>query len=108
LGRYAIDAEGLPVLPDDKDAKAARADRAKRLLELNAAKPVMPPTLTPIEYVSLFGLQGDGCGMSFQPIGKEAVIASIHKGFVTWRPEDKNATLSGLPLQTPGHAMFAS
>src|SRR5207342_995972 len=50
LGRFELDADGLP-MPDDKTAKEPVAARAKKLMDLNVAKPVMPPKMTPIEYV---------------------------------------------------------
>ena len=107
MGRYTLDADGLPVLPDgDKDAKSPAPARAKRLMELNTANPVMPQIMTPIEYVYLFPNNGQGHGITFHPVGKEAVIAGIQQGFVTWRPEDKNATLSGLNLPYYGFTQF--
>lgn len=105
FGRFPLDADGLPVVPEI-DAKQPPALRAKRLTDLNAAKPVLPPQLTPIEYVQLFNLTGFGCGLSFHPVSKDEVIAGGSQGLIAWRPDDKVSTVSGLPLRVAGHTLL--
>ncbi|MBI2805818.1 MAG: hypothetical protein HYX68_12635 [Planctomycetes bacterium] len=103
LGRFPLDADGLPALVDSKEAVPART---QKLIALNAAGKFAPTGVTPIEYVHLFPSNAFGVGHSLTPIGKDAVIASASQGLMTWRPDDKHATLHGLPLKIGGHTRF--
>ena len=107
FGRYPLDGDGLPML-SEKDAREPIAARIKKLTEVSTADKFSPPQLTPIEYVHLFSGNAYGSGHSFVPIGKDAVIASGYQGLMTWRPDDKHATLHGLPLRTAGHTQFVA
>jgi hypothetical protein len=62
--------------------------------------------LTPIEYVNLFNVTLYGCGQAFQPLGKDVVIAGVHSGLLTWRPQDKEVTIHGLPLKFSARTEF--
>jgi hypothetical protein len=101
FGRFPLAADGLPMLTD-KDGKETMAAHAKRLAEQNAVKPLVPPQLTPIEYVHLFHLSSHGSGMSYHHVAKDVVIATCWQGLMTWRPEDKIAPLNGVPLKLAG------
>lgn len=103
IGRYALDADGLPALTDAKDPVTARI---KKLAELNAAGKAMPPTQTPTEYVVLFNVTSFGCGQAMHPLGKDVLLTSVSNSLVSWRPDDKNATVHGLPLKFGGHTKF--
>ena len=103
LGRFPLDGDGLPALVDAKDPIAVRT---KKLMELNTAKPLMPPQLTPIEYVHLFANNQHGSGHTLCPLSKDVLIASVNQGLLTWRPEDKSSALHGMPLQQVGHTRF--
>lgn len=105
FGRFPLAADGLPEFAD-KDAKQPLAVRGKRLSELNAANPVSPADLTPIEYVNLFPATGYGSASCFIPLNKDVVIAGGHGGAMAWRPQDKVATLSGLPFRHSGPALL--
>lgn len=101
-GRFALDELGLPKL-EDKDAQLPPAARAKRLVELNAAKPLVPHQATPQEHIYLIPFNAVGGGYSFWPVSREAVIMTVWNGIVSWCPEDKRSTLSGLSLRGSGH-----
>lgn len=104
FARFPLDADGLPIIAESKDPAPARI---KKIEELNTAEKFSPPQITPIEYVHLFNLNAYGSGHCFVPIGKDAVIAGGYQGLMTWRPDDKHATLHGLPLRNSGHVQFA-
>lgn len=98
LGRFPLGADGLPVLGEMKDAK--------KLTELNVAGKVTPPTMTPIEYVQLFGNSVWGCGHSMVPLSKDVLLASVQQGLVSWQPENKTVTVHAMPLRYAGHTQF--
>lgn len=103
LGRYELDSDGLPALTDGKEPIVVRI---KKLAELNAAGKAMPPTQTPTENEALFGVTSFGCGQAMHPLGKDVLLTSVSNGLVSWRPDDKNATVHGLPLKFGGHTKF--
>jgi hypothetical protein len=103
LGRYPLDADGLPVVTQLKDPLPARV---KKIEELNAAGKFSPPQMTPIEYVHLFALNAFGAGHTFIPVGKDVVLSSGNQGLMSWRPEEKHAILHALPLKFAGHTQF--
>ena len=98
-----MDGDGLPALTDAKDPIAARV---KKLAELSTAGKAMPPTQTPIEYVTLFHVSSHGCGQAMHPLGKDVLISSVANNLISWRPEDKNAAVHGLPMKFGGHTQF--
>jgi hypothetical protein len=103
IGRFPLDADGLPALTDAKDPMAARV---KKLTEINAAGKGIPPQMAPIEYVHIFNLNQYGAGHTFVPIGKDIVLSSGAQGLMAWRAEDKHAALHGLPFKFRGHMRF--
>ncbi len=103
FGRFPLDADGLPAIVDAKEALPVRI---KKLIDINTAVKCVPPQLTPIEYVHLFSHSQYGSGHSFVPIGKDAVLSGGGQGLIAWRPEDKHATVHGLPLKQAGHTQF--
>ena len=103
IGRYPLDGDGFPALTDAKDPIAARV---KKLAELSTAGKAMPPTQTPIEYVTLFHVSGHGCGQAMHPLGKDVLISSVANNLISWRPDDKNAAVHGLPMKFGGHTQF--
>ncbi len=105
IGRFPLDAEGLPLLPE-VDAKQPFLARGKRLAELNAAKPVSPPQLTPIEYLNLFNWTGQGNGLSMVPVAKGVVLSTNGHGVFSWSPDDKLSPVHGLPLRIAGETML--
>ncbi len=105
LGRFPLDADGLPIV-SEKDAKDPLPVRIKKLTDTSVAGKFLPPQLTPIEYVHMLSLGTFGAGHSFFPVGKDTVITSANQGLMTWRPDDKHATLHGLPLKNAGHTQF--
>jgi hypothetical protein len=107
FGRFPLDADGLPRL-DDKDAKLPLPARAKRLTELNAAKGTVPPQLTPIEYVNIFPFSYFGAGHTLVSVSRDAVIGGGPYGLVTWRPDDKDVALIGLPIKLPGSTLLTT
>ncbi len=106
LGRFRLDADGLPVL-DEKEAKLPPAARAKKLAELNAARGGMPAQITPAEYVYTFQFSPFGVGQGFLPLAKDTIITAGSSGVMTWRPDDKQAAVHVLPLRLPGHTLIA-
>jgi hypothetical protein len=106
FGRFALDEAGLPKL-EPKDAALPLPARLKRLNELNAAKPITPHQITLTDYVTLFPLNPFGCGMSFVEAGPNVVIAGGHTGLISWRPNDKRVTLSGLAFRHHGNQLIA-
>jgi hypothetical protein len=101
LGRLNLDTDGLPVL-DEKDAKQPPPVRIKKLSDANVSKGISPPQLTPLEYVNMFQFNAVGYGHTFLPLSKEIVLIGTHPGLMIWRPDDKVATLHGLPLKGQG------
>src|SRR5262249_43372517 len=106
FGRFALDEAGLPKL-EPKDAVLPLPQRLKRLAELNAAKPLTPHQVTLTDYVTLFQFNPYGCGMSFVEAGPKVVIAGGHTGLISWRPQDKRVTLSGLAFRHHGNQLIA-
>jgi hypothetical protein len=104
FGRFHLDEAGLPKL-DAKDAVLPLPARVKRLAELNAAKPLLPHQMTLLDYVTLFPLSPAGSGMSFFEAAPNVVIAGGHTGLISWRPDDKRVTLSGLAFRNHGHQL---
>lgn len=98
FGRFPLDADGLPVL-DTKDAKLPREQRAQALVARSARAPFHPKQMTPQEYVSIFPNSGYGCGMSYHFVGPDAVLTGGARGVLLWQPEDKNMTVSALPVK---------
>jgi hypothetical protein len=105
FGRFALDEAGLPKL-EAKDAALPLPARLKRLAELNAAKPIVPQQITLTDYVTLFPFNPFGSGMSFVEAGPNVVIAGGHTGLISWRPDDKRVTLSGLAFRHHGYQMI--
>ena len=101
VGRFKLDADGFPDL-GEKEAKAPRAVRAKRLTDLNPA----PHQITPVDYVYVFAMNQWGVGQSFIPLGNEAVLATGYQGLFAWHPDDKNIQVHGLPLKKPGRHLL--
>jgi hypothetical protein len=101
FGRFRLDADGLPALLPDAEAKLPLPQRAKRLTELNATKPFAPAEQTPTEYIYILSGGALGCGHSFHLLSHDAIIAGGNNGLVAWRPDDKIAPLHALPLR-PG------
>jgi hypothetical protein len=102
FGRFALDDAGLPKL-DAKDAALPPPARAKRLAELNAAKPLLPHQLTPQEYIVSFPFNSAGSALDFVPIDKDVVIAAGWNGQITWRPEDKRVTINTVSYRHSGN-----
>lgn len=98
LGRLPLDADGIPLVGDAKGARM--------LGELNEMGKVTPPTLTPIEYVNLFGNSVWGCGHSMVPLSKDVLLASVQPGLLSWQPENKTVTVHAMPLRNAGHTQF--
>jgi hypothetical protein len=107
LGRFPLDADGLLLL-DEKDAKLPLPTRVKKLADLNLAKGVTPAQVPPTEYQYLFPSSNTGTGTGFLPLSKDVVICAGYNGLMTWRPNDKDCTLHGLPLKFVGTALFTS
>jgi hypothetical protein len=106
FGRFKLDADGLPAL-DDKDAKQPAPVRIKNLTALNVSKGISPNQITPLEYVHMFQFNGIGYGTWFQPLGRDVLLAGAWPGLMVWKPGDKVATLSGLPLKGNGDTRLA-
>jgi hypothetical protein len=102
FGRFRLDADGLPIA-DDADVKLPLAARVKKLVERNTAKGLAPVQRTPVEYVHVLPLGPAGGGYSFHVVSKEAIISAGHNGVITWRPDDKVATMQMLPVKGQGH-----
>jgi hypothetical protein len=107
-GSVSVDPTGsflyVPNLREEKNAGSLRFGRFPLGVDGLPKKDNVPPQLTPIEYVHLFHLSGYGSGLSFHHVAKDVVISSCSQGLMTWRPEDKNVALSGMPLKYGGHA----
>src|SRR5262249_20234450 len=71
------------------------------------AKPLTPHQVTLTDYVTLFQFNPYGCGMSFVEAGPKVVIAGGHTGLISWRPQDKRVTLSGLAFRHHGNQLIA-
>jgi hypothetical protein len=106
FGRFKLDADGLPVV-DEKDAKQPAAARIKKLTDLNTTRGIVPYQQTPVEYVTLFQFNGIGYGHAFFPLTRDTVLVAAWPGLMIWRPDDKVATLSGLPCKFTGHMRLA-
>lgn len=106
FGRFRLDAEGLLRL-DDKEPKLPAAARLSALAARNAAGTIVPPQMTPIEYVYLFAFSPYGAGNSFDFLAPDVVVAGSYTGVIAWRPEDKVVTLGALPLKGYGNTLLA-
>ncbi len=103
LGRFKLDADGLPFL-SDADAKLPLPARAKRVQDLNPA----PHQIAPWDYVYLFPMNAWGAGHSFVPLGKDAALTSSYYGVASWRPNDKTYEMFGLPLRSNAQHLLAA
>jgi hypothetical protein len=101
FGRFPLDADGLPSVLPEAEAKLPAPQRAKRLTELNAANPFAPPEQTPTEYIYVLAGNPYGCGHSFHLVSNEAIIAGGWNGLITWRPNDNVTPLHALSVR-PG------
>jgi hypothetical protein len=101
LGRFRLDADGLLFL-GEKEVKEPLAARVKKLTDLNTSKGLPPHQVTPLEYVYMFGFSYAGYGHSYYPLSRDVVIASNWSCLLSWRPDDKAATLHALPLKVQG------
>ncbi len=100
FGRFRLDADGLPAVLPEAEAKLPAPQRAKRLTELNAATPFAPAEQTPTEYIYILTGSPFGCGHSFHLVSNDAIIAGGWNGLVAWRPGDKVAPLHALPVRS--------
>ncbi len=106
FGRFRLDADGRPLI-DDNDAKLPVDARTKKLADANVAKGILPAQVTPIEYVRYFPNNAFGAGHSFHIVSRDAIIAGGPHGLMTWRPEDREACLHGLPLGAYGNTLLS-
>lgn len=83
-GLQPLDADGLPVIAG-VDPAAPAADRAKRINELAAASPSLPPELIPIEGYAL-GWTGNGSSSGFVPIAKDLAFGCNGSSVFIWSP----------------------
>jgi len=116
FGRYPLDADGLPKLagpdatpnpPPQTSPPINIEERLKKLEAANVAHTLVPPDLTPIEYVYLFPGGSYGSSITFLPQDKDLVIAGGVNGLICWRPGDPLVVVSGLPIRKHG-ATFAA
>jgi hypothetical protein len=105
FGRFPLDPDGLPRV-DEAIAKLPMPGRAKSLTDLNVAKPVFPPQVTPTEHVELFPTNSFGCGTHFVSVSRDVTIGGGTNGLVTWRPDDKRCLLSALSVPGPTYRLF--
>ncbi len=106
FGRFPLDADGLPNVLDEKDAKLPRDERLKKLAQRSAATPLLPPQVTPFDYGYIVSYSQFGAGATFHPLSAEAVLSSAAHGLVLWRPGDKDSLLNALPLKGANHVLF--
>jgi hypothetical protein len=102
FGRFRLDADGLPIA-DDADVKLPAAARIKKLAERNITKGVTPVQQTPVEYQYLHQMGPFGTGHSFHILAKDVILSAGQTGVMTWRPEDTQAAVQGMPLKTTGN-----
>jgi hypothetical protein len=107
FGRFRLDADGLPLL-DDADTKLPVPARIKKLAERSVAKTMTPAQITPIEYVHVLPMNFWGGANSMHLLTKDAVVTGGPHGIITWRPDDKLATMHALPLKTPGQTLVSA
>jgi hypothetical protein len=107
FGRFRLDSDGMPLL-DDADVKLPLAARIKKLAERSVAKTMTPAQITPIEYVHVLPMNPYGGASSIYLLAKDVIITGGPHGVVTWRPDDKQATMHALPLKTPGQTLVSA
>jgi hypothetical protein len=107
FGRFRLDGDGMP-LADTADLKLPLPARIKKLVERSVAKTLTPTQITPIEYVHVLPMNLYGGANSIYLLSKDAIITGGPHGVVTWRPDDKLATMHALPVKTPGQTLVSA
>ena len=108
FGRFPLDADGLPKASSEAVSPLPPPEeRIKKLEAANTAHTLLPPDLTPIEYVYLFPGGSYGSAISFLPQDKDLVIAGGSLGLICWRPGDPLVVVSGLPIRKHGATLAA-
>jgi hypothetical protein len=106
FGRFRLDADGLPLI-DDADTKLPLPVRVKKLAERNVAKTVHPAQITPIEYVQVLPMSSYGGAHSFNLLSRDVIVTGGPYGVITWRPDDKLATMHAIPLKQGGQTLVS-
>jgi hypothetical protein len=83
-GLQPLDADGLPLVTG-VDPALPVADRAKRLVEVNASSPVVPAEQTPIEGFNL-GWTAHGTTSSLIPLAKDLAYGGNGSSVFIWSP----------------------
>lgn len=106
LGRFPLDADGLPDVLTDAERKLPRPQRLQKLSAKSLAGPLLPPTITPIEFGTIMPGSNLGSAQSMHVVSKDAVLAGGIRGIFMWRPEDKESGLNGLPLKGTNYTLM--
>jgi hypothetical protein len=95
VGRFDLDADGLPVWSDKTFPKTGT--KPVRLAALNAAKtaakPILPQHVTPYDSTYTFPNVTFGCGYGFIQVTNDVVIFASGYAMLAWDPASRNAKI---------------
>jgi hypothetical protein len=98
VGRFDLDADGLPVWSDKTAPKGGT--KAVRIAALNAAKAaaklIWPQETTPYDASYTFANVAHGCGHNFVHLTKDVVLFASGYAVQTWEPSSRNAKVNAI------------